>query len=153
MLCSRLLLITYLLCPCLLFRHQRTVVVGWSSSPTPTSRREALTRGIILSTATATSTVLVGGVHNVARASSDVRDANAVDERNGNNSDDDDDDDDRQKELQREIRQRLLERRKLMQASRSSNDRQSYLDLSRQRAALYNTTSRAVSCLPNIPCY
>jgi hypothetical protein len=50
------------------------------------------------------------------------------------------------------IQQRLLERRQLMQASRSSNSRQSYLDLSRQRAALYNTTSQAVSCPPNIPC-
>jgi hypothetical protein len=39
-----------------------------------------------------------------------------------------------------------------MQASRSSNDRQSYLDLSRQRAALYNTTSKTVSCPPGIPC-
>ena len=126
MLYSRLLLITYLLCPCLLFRHQRTVVVGWASSPTPTSHHEALTRVIILSTATATaiatSTVLVGGVHNVARASSDVRDANSVDNRNGNNSDNDDDDDGRQKELQREIRQQLLERCKLMQASLSSNN-------------------------------
>jgi hypothetical protein len=50
------------------------------------------------------------------------------------------------------VQQRLLERRQLMQASRSSNSRQSYLDLSRQRAALYNTTSQAVSCPPNIPC-
>lgn len=47
---------------------------------------------------------------------------------------------------------RMQERRQLMEASRSSNSRQSYLDLSRQRAALYNTTSRAVSCPPNIPC-
>ena len=48
--------------------------------------------------------------------------------------------------------QRMQERRQLMEASRSSNSRQSYLDLSRQRAALYNTTSKAVSCPPNIPC-
>jgi hypothetical protein len=51
-----------------------------------------------------------------------------------------------------ELRQRLLERRKLMEASRSSNSRQSYLDLSRQRAVLYNTTFQGVTCPPNIPC-
>ena len=50
------------------------------------------------------------------------------------------------------IRQRLLERRQLMQASKSTNSRQDYLDLSRQRAALYNTTYRGVTCSPNIPC-
>ena len=58
----------------------------------------------------------------------------------------------RQKRQQEELKQRLRERRQLMEASRSSNSRQSYLDLSRQRAALYNTTSKAVSCPPNIPC-
>ena len=51
-----------------------------------------------------------------------------------------------------ELLQRLKERRQLMQASRSTNDRQDYLDLSRQRAKLYNTTSKAWSCPPNIPC-
>lgn len=50
------------------------------------------------------------------------------------------------------IRQRILERRQLMQASKSTNSRQDYLDLSRQRAALYNTTYRGVTCPPNIPC-
>ena len=40
----------------------------------------------------------------------------------------------------------------MMRASRTSADRQSYLDLSRQRAALYNTTSRAWTCPPYIPC-
>lgn len=154
---SILLVITYIL-PYLFF-HNLTAVVGWSSPSTPTSRREALTRGIVLSTAAAAGTtgaVLVDGAHNVARASDGEADA---DERKGNSNErrDErgsyDDDDDGQERRQREIRQRLLERRKLMQASRSSNDRQSYLDLSRQRAALYNTTSKAVSCPPNIPCY
>jgi hypothetical protein len=56
------------------------------------------------------------------------------------------------KEEQEYIRKRLMERRQLMEASRSSNNRQSYLDLSRQRAALYNTTSKAAVCPPNIPC-
>ena len=46
----------------------------------------------------------------------------------------------------RMIRQRLQERRALMQVSRTSESRQSYLDLSRQRAKLYNTTSRAADC-------
>ena len=52
------------------------------------------------------------------------------------------------------LKQRLTERRALMQASRTSSSRQSYLDLSRQRATLYNTTSRAANCaaLPNLPC-
>ena len=48
--------------------------------------------------------------------------------------------------------QRMQERRQLMEASRSSNSRQSYLDLSHQRASLHNTTFKAVSCPPNIPC-
>mmetsp|Transcript_17338 Transcript_17338/g.47334 ORF Transcript_17338/g.47334 Transcript_17338/m.47334 type:complete len:134 (+) Transcript_17338:1-402(+) len=60
----------------------------------------------------------------------------------------------RSPEEKEQIRQRLIERRKLMEASRSTNSRQSYLDLSRQRAALYyyNTTYQGVSCPPGIPC-
>lgn len=50
------------------------------------------------------------------------------------------------------VLQRLKDRRQLMQASRSTSNRQDYLDLSRQRAKLYNTTSKAWSCPPNIPC-
>jgi hypothetical protein len=54
---------------------------------------------------------------------------------------------------QEQLRQRMMERRQLMEASRSSNSRQSYLDLSKQRASLvYNTTYRGVTCPPNIPC-
>ena len=52
-----------------------------------------------------------------------------------------------------ELKARLIERRKLMEASRSSNRRQSYLDLSKQRAQLYNTTYQGLSSCPNnIPC-
>jgi hypothetical protein len=57
-----------------------------------------------------------------------------------------------QQEQRQATLQRLVERRQLMQASRSSNNRQSYLDLSKQRAALYNTTFQGVTCPPNIPC-
>ena len=49
-------------------------------------------------------------------------------------------------------KQRMIERRQLMDASRSSNNRQSYLDLSKQRAFLYNTTPKAITCPTNIPC-
>jgi hypothetical protein len=49
-------------------------------------------------------------------------------------------------------KQRMIERRQLMDASRSSNNRQSYLDLSKQRALLYNTTPKAITCPNNIPC-
>jgi hypothetical protein len=55
-------------------------------------------------------------------------------------------------EERQEVLQRLEERHQLMQASRSTSNRQDYLDLSRQRAKLYNTTSKAWSCPPNIPC-
>jgi hypothetical protein len=48
-------------------------------------------------------------------------------------------------------KQRMIERRQLMDASRSSNNRQSYLDLSKQRALLYNTTPKAITCPNNIP--
>lgn len=144
--CSRLqsFIILYL---CLFFHHR--TVAGWSSSSTPISRRHALAKGLVLTTITIT-----GGVHDAARAADPDKgsgngSSNGRDERASSN----DEDEDNRLERQREIRQRLLERRKLMQASRSSNDRQSYLDLSRQRAALYNTTSKAVSCPPNIPCY
>ena len=51
------------------------------------------------------------------------------------------------------LQAKLAERRKLMELSRSSNDRQRYFDLSRQRASVvYNTTSKAASCVPGLPC-
>ena len=51
------------------------------------------------------------------------------------------------------LQAKLAERRKLMELSRSSNDRQRYFDLSRQRASVvYNTTYRGSSCVPGLPC-
>ena len=51
------------------------------------------------------------------------------------------------------LQEKLAERRKLMELSRSSNDRQRYFDLSRQRASVvYNTTYRGASCVPGLPC-
>ena len=51
------------------------------------------------------------------------------------------------------LQEKLAERRKLMELSRSSNDRQRYFDLSRQRAsAVYNTTYQGASCVPGLPC-
>ena len=51
------------------------------------------------------------------------------------------------------LQEKLAERRKLMELSRSSNDRQRYFDLSRQRASVvYNTTYQGVSCVPGLPC-
>jgi hypothetical protein len=56
-------------------------------------------------------------------------------------------------EEKQRIQQKILERRKLMDVSRSANTRQAYLDLSRQRSALYNTTSQAWNCPPSgVPC-
>lgn len=49
--------------------------------------------------------------------------------------------------------QRLLDRRALMRQGRSSTSRQEVLDLSRQRAAMYNTTYQGTSCIPGLPCY
>lgn len=50
-------------------------------------------------------------------------------------------------------RQRILEnRRQLMRQSRSNTQRSDVLELSRQRAALYNTTYQGVTCPPGIPC-
>ena len=49
-------------------------------------------------------------------------------------------------------RKRLEDRRALYQQSRTTNNRQEMFDLSRQRAALYNTTSRASTCIPGLPC-
>ena len=51
------------------------------------------------------------------------------------------------------LQEKLAERRKLMELSRSSNDRQRYFDLSRQRASVvYNTTYQGASCIPGLPC-
>ena len=51
------------------------------------------------------------------------------------------------------LQEKLAERRKLMELSRSSNDRQRYFDLSRQRASVvYNTTYRGAQCVPGVPC-
>ena len=51
------------------------------------------------------------------------------------------------------LQAKLAERRKLMELSRSSNDRQRYFDLSRQRASVvYNTTYQGASCVPGLPC-
>ena len=49
-------------------------------------------------------------------------------------------------------RRMLAERRAVFQQSRTTSDRQVILDLSRQRAKLYNTTFRGASCIPGIPC-
>ena len=51
------------------------------------------------------------------------------------------------------LQAKLAERRKLMELSRSSNDRQRYFDLSRQRASVvYNTTYQGAACIPGLPC-
>ena len=55
-------------------------------------------------------------------------------------------------ECDAECKQRIADRRKLFEQSRTTSDRQKILDLSRQRAALYNTTFQGASCIPGIPC-
>ena len=50
-------------------------------------------------------------------------------------------------------RKRIIDdRRAMMRQSKSTTRRQDMFDLSRQRAALYNTTYQGAACLPNIPC-
>lgn len=49
-------------------------------------------------------------------------------------------------------KQRIADRRALFEQSRTNRNRQDLLDLSRQRAALYNTTFQGGSCIPGIPC-
>ena len=49
-------------------------------------------------------------------------------------------------------KQRIADRRALFEQSRTNRNRQDVLDLSRQRAALYNTTFKGASCIPGIPC-
>ena len=52
-----------------------------------------------------------------------------------------------------EERTRIIqERRAMMRQSRSSVNRQGVFELSRQRAALYNTTYRGATCPPGVPC-
>ena len=52
-----------------------------------------------------------------------------------------------------DCKQRIADRRKLFEQSRTTNDRQKILDLSKQRAAMYNTTFQGASCIPGLPCY
>ena len=47
---------------------------------------------------------------------------------------------------------RIAERRAIYMQSRTTTSRQEMFDLSRQRAALYNTTYRGASCVPGLPC-
>jgi hypothetical protein len=55
-----------------------------------------------------------------------------------------------------EVRRRLKviqERRAMMKQSRTTTNRQDMFDLSRQRAALYNTTYQGIqTCPPYVPC-
>jgi hypothetical protein len=51
-----------------------------------------------------------------------------------------------------ERRRIIQERRAMMQQSRTTTRRQDLFDLSRQRAALYNTTYQGASCAPGVPC-
>ena len=51
-------------------------------------------------------------------------------------------------------RKRIIEdRRAMLRQSRTTTSRQDMFDLSRQRAALYNTTYQGSSCPPGVPCY
>ncbi|CAB9502784.1 expressed unknown protein [Seminavis robusta] len=110
--------------------------------PSVNRRRVILHKGIQGSAAVlATGLVLVGA----------PSPCQAQEEISTGSNEDDPEEENRKRE---ETLKRLQERRQLMQASRSSNNRQSYLDLSRQRAALYNTTYQGVTCPQNsiIPC-
>jgi hypothetical protein len=50
-------------------------------------------------------------------------------------------------------RQRIADRRALFEQSRTTSDRQKILDLSKQRAAMYNTTFQGAACVPGLPCW
>ena len=50
-------------------------------------------------------------------------------------------------------KQRIADRRALFLQSRTTKDRQVMFDLSRQRAAMYNTTYQGASCIPGVPCW
>jgi len=49
-------------------------------------------------------------------------------------------------------RQRVEERRALVRQSRTTTSRQDLLELSKQRAALYNTTYQGTKCIQGVPC-
>jgi hypothetical protein len=52
-----------------------------------------------------------------------------------------------------ECKQRIADRRALFEQSRTTSNRQVLFDLSRQRAALYNTTYQGASCIKGLPCW
>ena len=49
-------------------------------------------------------------------------------------------------------KQRIADRRAIYQQSKTTTKRQDMFDLSRQRAALYNTTYQGADCVPGLPC-
>ena len=49
-------------------------------------------------------------------------------------------------------KQIIDDRRAMMRQSKTTTRRQDMFELSRQRAALYNTTFQGAACVPNIPC-
>ena len=49
-------------------------------------------------------------------------------------------------------KQRIADRRALFEQSRTTSDRQTIINLSKQRAKLYNTTFQGVECIPGLPC-
>ena len=51
-----------------------------------------------------------------------------------------------------ERRRKIEERRAMMKQARSSRERSDVLELSRQRAQLYGTSFKGVSCPQGIPC-
>mmetsp|Transcript_31446 Transcript_31446/g.56974 ORF Transcript_31446/g.56974 Transcript_31446/m.56974 type:complete len:144 (+) Transcript_31446:47-478(+) len=51
-----------------------------------------------------------------------------------------------------ERKRRILERRAIMQQSRTTTKRSDMFKLAQQRAKLYNTTYRGASCPPEVPC-
>ena len=56
-------------------------------------------------------------------------------------------------ECRQERRKKIMERRAILQQSRTTTKRSDMFELSRQRAALYNTTYQGAACPPGgVPC-
>ena len=123
-----------------------------SSTREASSRRSILTKFLIAGTANLQVFPIASPVTAADEASAGTINNNKNEESTINASAESVDSEEEARKRE-ELKARLIERRKLMEAGRSSNRRQSYLDLSKQCAQLYNTTYQGLSSCPNnIPC-
>lgn len=129
-----LLIVTLHICPCVFLARNGLVLPSIEALAPPTSRRDVMRHSLTSATAfvasfqqqQAVATADSVSISTLAPPCDDV----CLEER----------------------KRRILERRAIMQQSRTTTKRSDMFELAQQRAKLYNTTYRGASCPPGIPC-